>query len=234
MNNSRIHIFANSADIKETLSLLIPKQEVSIYKQAMFRLGCYLGFQFMKEHSINEDEGELLVISTAEDADHLTRGFLQALSDHQKTYKIAVFWNNHYQLSKRTSIAPIVNSYLQPGYELCSNLVMLKSIISGSCVVRTNFMKLIMDIGQANLASLSVIAPVMYKDSDRSLSNEFPPDIHEKFNFYTFRIDSKRLKDGTVIPGIGGQIYPLLGLPDQPARMMPGYMPELVRKIVFS
>ena len=234
MSDSRIHVFTHTKPVSAALALLTPNSGVAAYQQAMIQLGHDLGQQFVAITKMKDILENLLVVSTAEDADYLTSGFLQALSENSVTYKLAVFWNDHYALPNGESVAPIINSYLQDNYQECRRLVMLKSIISGSCVVRTNFMKLIMDIGRERLENVAVIAPVMYKDSDQKLSCEFPPDIHNKFSFYTFRIDSKREKDGTVIPGIGGQIYPLLGLDDQPARMNPGYVPNFVKARLFA
>ena len=63
------------------------------------------------------------------------------------------------------------------------------------------------------------------------MRKEFPDEIANKFNFISFRIDGERAEDGEVIPGIGGQVYQLLGIGDQPA--LNGYMPDVVKELAF-
>lgn len=47
-----------------------------------------------------------------------------------------------------------------------------------------------------------------------------------KFEFVTFAIDEDRLENGEVVPGIGGMVYPRLGLGDVAAKN--SYIPEMV------
>ena len=48
--------------------------------------------------------------------------------------------------------------------------------------------------------------------------------------FVTFAVDDYRTQTGEVRPGIGGPVYQLLGLEDQPART--GFMPQLVKTLL--
>ena len=45
-------------------------------------------------------------------------------------------------------------------------------------------------------------------------------------------MDDERTVEGEVVPGIGGQVYELLGIDNQP--VLTGYMPNLVKKAVLS
>lgn len=54
----------------------------------------------------------------------------------------------------------------------------------------------------------------MYKDAQKNLQKEFPESISNKFEFLTFAIDTSKDAQGSVLPGVGGMIYPKLGLGD--------------------
>lgn len=70
------------------------------------------------------------------------------------------------------------------------------------------------------------MAPVMYKDGMPNLIKEFPESVSSKFEFLTFAIDEDRLDNGEIVPGIGGMVYPRLGLGDIVAKN--SYIPEMV------
>ena len=48
----------------------------------------------------------------------------------------------------------------------------------------------------------------MYKDAQKNLQKEFPESISNKFEFLTFAIDTSKDAQGSVLPGVGGMIYP--------------------------
>lgn len=192
------------------------------YSGEMRKLGSLLGKLLSDKISQSES---CLVASTAEDADFLGRGIYDTLKQEHKT-KAAVFWNNHYQIPGGSSIAPVVHKFLEPGYESTQVLIIAKSIISGSCVVRTNLLELIEDIQPQKIF---IVSPVMHSKSEESLRKEFPHFIADKFEFVVFATDVERTESGEVKPGIGGEVYPLLGLADQPARI--GFMPKLVQEL---
>lgn len=192
------------------------------YSNEMHKLGSLLGELLGEKISRSES---CLVAATAEDADFLGRGIYDSLKREHKT-KAAVFWNNHYQVPGGSSVAPVVHKFLEPGYESTQVLIIAKSIISGSCVVRTNLLELIEDIQPQKIF---IVSPVMHSKSEESLRQEFPRSIADKFEFLVFAIDAERTETGEVRPGIGGDVYPLLGLSDQPARL--GFMPKLVQEL---
>lgn len=195
------------------------------YKATMKELGRLLGSQLIKGLNGNKD---FLVASTAEDADYLASGVVDSISNAtiSKVYS-AVFWNNHYKMSDAIgSLAPIVHQYLEPGYKTAKTLIVVKSVISGSCVVRTNLLRLIEEV---EADEILIVSPVIHKNSIVSLKNEFPERISDKFSFFYFAIDQdKDSETGEVKPGIGGQIYQLLGLGMQPVQT--SFIPELVAR----
>lgn len=217
--------YSSSEAERQLTALASPDTSVRDYQTSMMKLGRLLAENFEAASK------PVLLVSTAEDADYLTQGFSQKLSEQGVPFKFAVFWNNHYQISDGSSVAPITQRYLQEGWKTCDTVVLLKSVISGSCVVRTNLLAL---LTEAEFSRIVVAAPVMFEGSDAKLKAEFPKSEAAKFVFLTFAKDSERDDDGTVRPGIGGQVYPRLGLPDQPARMPGGYLPKLVDRLVFG
>lgn len=219
-NKRTFSSFANET-AKRALDDLLQAKVPSVYRDIMVQLGTYLGCALDKEIP---DDDMCLLVSTAEDADFLSSGVLSQLKKKHKVLT-AVFWNNHYT-STGGSIAPIVHEYIEPGYEQATSLVVVKSVMSGSCVVRTNILALMDKIGAKNIY---VLAPVMHVSSENALISEFPEEVSSKFKFIYFATDEERTEDGEVIPGIGGSVYHLLGLSNQPAKIC--YMPNLVRQL---
>lgn len=216
--------YATAAAQQALCNLLAHKNAPAKYQETMTAIGHYLGDEVERQIP---PTAKCLVASTAEDADFLSRGVIDALAGKHST-KAAVFWNNHYSIPNG-SVAPVVHKYLQPGFEEANVLIVVKSVISGSCVVRTNILEL---IERLDTEAIYIASPVMHKNSEESLRKEFPDDISKKFKFIYFATDSEKDLNGEVKPGIGGQIYQLLGMKDQPAKT--SFMPELVKKLAFG
>lgn len=215
--------FANDVARDALNELLVSEGSPDRYRASMEVLGRCLGEAL---NQVLPDHEKCLIASTAEDADYLSYGLLQELDRKHETLA-AVFWNNHYSLEKG-SIAPVVHKYLQPGYDKADSLVVVKSVISGSCVVRTNILAL---IEQIKVRKIYIVSPVMHAKAKSALESEFPREVSDKFEFICFAIDALRdPSSGEVLPGIGGQVYQLLGIGDQPVRT--SYIPKMVMKLV--
>lgn len=221
--NREYSAFASGVARKALDNLLLSTENPKAYSETMNEIGLILGK--LLSDKISEHESCLLA-STAEDADFLSKGVYDSLREKHDT-KAAVFWNNHYAIPGG-SIAPIVHKFIEPGYEKSDVLVIVKSVISGSCVVRTNILELIQSL---NVRKIHIVSPVMHEKSEAALRNEFPDEIADMFEFLYFAIDKDKGDDGEVRPGIGGQIYELLGLTGQPARV--SFMPQLVKNLAF-
>ena len=123
---------------------------------------------------------------------------------------------------EKIEISPIVKAYEEP-ITKCRLLVIVKSIISSSCVVKTQLTRL---IDRVHPERIVIMAPVIYKDTQPNLLKEFPEEISNKFYFLQFAVDEDR-QGNEVIPGIGGMVYPRLGLGDQDKKNQ--YIPQMVR-----
>ena len=119
-------------------------------------------------------------------------------------------------------IAPIVRRYVEPG-EVEAFLV-VKSIISSACVVRTNIAELVYE---RNPGRVLIFAPVVLVGAEDRVVADFEPAVSDRFEFFWFAKDSE--KDGeNVIPGIGGQVYERLGIGTKAEKN--AYVPSLVRE----
>jgi len=197
---------------------------VDDYRDAFRKLGFELGKILSSEIEDIHPE-EIMLVCASEDADWLAAGVESGVG--KGDLKKSVYWSTRETVYKdengeKLEISPIVKAYEEP-IENCKLLIVVKSIISSSCVVKTQLTRL---IGKINPERIAIMAPVMYKDGIPNLMSEFPESINSKFEFKTFAIDEDRLDNGEVVPGIGGMVYPRLGLGDIGSKN--SYIPEMV------
>ena len=215
-------IFAQQdEEIQANLSLLAYKQtRAEIYANALGILGKKLALHINPKITSSE---KIVLACTSEDADWLGKGILQTLWN--TNINLAVFWNLRAKVDndRELTIAPIVKSYIEE-ISNCKTLIICKSIIYTSCVVRTNLMFL---INQINPDKIFIVAPVMFKSAENSLNKEFESSISKKFEYIYFAIDDEVSDEDEVIPGIGGNIYQRLGLGD--THIKNKYIPQLVK-----
>lgn len=224
--NSRTYTEIATTRAKRQLQDLLDSNSAPVaYRKSMIELGKLLADAV----SPSLENKSTLIVSTAEDADYLQFGVSSSLKSKGIDTKLAVFWNHHYQLTNSSSVAPIVHKFIEPGYKCVKNIIVVKSVMSGSCVVRTNLIEMLDEVKSAE--RVFILSPVAHKNSEEKLKKEFPKHISDKFKFFCFAIDDKRDGSGEVIPGIGGQIYDLLGLSKQP--VLSSYMPKVVEDLVF-
>ena len=218
---SRVYSSWISEEVKLHLKDLLTnalKKDVGAYRETMIALGDDLGSHI--EHSLPKT-GDVLFVTTVEDADYLAKGVLDSLKLRDRT-KVFCYWNER---DKKLDTAPILSKYEEPLEKGISAVVILKSVISGACVVRTNLTEALDKTSDS--VPIFVLAPVMHKDAERKLSAEFPKNISKRFIYITCATDSE--KNGEDIrPGIGGSIYELLGYDDKVQKNKS--MPELIKK----
>ena len=211
----------NSETIHLMQTLSKPDISVEDYRRSFHLIGEALG-RLLNEQTQGE-YGNTMLACASEDADWLAHGVLETLS--QKKVSLAVFWNERITLNVSTGLeySPIVKSYIEP-IEECQTLIIVKSIISTSCVIRTQLTRLVNKICPQKIY---IVAPVMYKNAQVNLKKEFPASISEKFRFLTFAIDTIKDEGKGIILGVGGMVYPKLGLGDIHEKNK--YMPNLVK-----
>jgi len=201
------------------LQLLVDKQSSpEKYRHAMTELGRDLGAQMVSQVP-SLVSSPICVACTAEDADFLARGVIEGLERagaDASRLRLICFWNarvRRFEGAAESSfdVAPIVKEYREPVDLKEATVVIVKSIISGACVVKTNLAALIED---TQPQTVLVAAPVMLEGAERRLASEFPRKVSRKFRYFTFAVDNEKAGDEIVVPGIGGSVYERLGFGD--------------------
>lgn len=216
--------YGNEAVIKASLEALADKTTgVEEYRKAFRMLGEELGKVLAYEYKTTPAAKTMLVCAS-EDADWLAAGVESGFGKGE--LKKSVYWSSREVVhinedGSKVEISPIEKAYEEP-IDDCELLVIVKSIISTSCVVKTQLTRL---IGKISPRQIAILAPVMYKDGKPNLMREFPEEINRKFNFITFAVDDER-KGNEVVPGIGGMVYPRLGFVDIETKNH--FIPEMV------
>ena len=211
--------------IRKSLDALADKTTgVEAYRNAFETLGVELG-RILAQKVGDVLAKETMLVCASEDADWLAKGVENGFGKGE--LPVSIYWstrNTVYQSEdgEKIEISPIIKAYEEP-IAKCRLLVIVKSIISSSCVVKTQLTRL---IDRIHPEMIVIMAPVMYKDAQPNLLKEFPEEISNKFHFLQFAVDEDR-QGNEVIPGIGGMVYPRLGLGDINKKNQ--YIPHMVR-----
>lgn len=216
--------FATSKD-RTSLSILADERTSPVEYQAALRgLGCSLADSLLVEVG-NDLPNRLCIVCTVEDADSLGAGIITRLEEKGlgDRIRIVCFWNDRIDLEEM-SLAPILKEYREPCNVEDSALIVVKSIISSACVVRTNLANL---VAKAMPKRIFVVAPVMFKGADDSLRRDFDPAVSSRFEYITLAIDDEKRDGKWIVPGVGGDIYTRLGYGG--ARQKNLHVPALVK-----
>jgi len=217
--------FANDEEVVGLLNDLINKgTDKYKYADTMYNLGKAFGKILLPKIS---GYPNINLASTVEDADYLAKGVIDVLEQKGQKVFLTVFWNNNFKPNEENgiAIAPIIKEFNQKNDAPVNLLIIVKSIISSSCVVRTNLTRL---IEKSTPDHIFVVAPVLLKGAIGSLKSEFDNEISQKFEYLYFAVDDERTEDGLVQPGIGGNIYNRLGFSNQMAKNR--YIPDIVKQ----
>lgn len=198
------------------------------YRTAMTKLGGQLGNAMLNVMGSSNQSAYL--VATAEDADFLAQGVLQTLEPHLASVGFSCIWNERTSLYGLQSldVAPILKQYKEP-VGTVDYLIVVKSIISDSCVVRTNLQNLIQSLQPREIF---IAAPVIHARAEDSLRQVFSKEISDKFHFFYFAEDDERSASGEVLPGIGGMVFERSGLNGQASRYVPDIVKERRRSIL--
>lgn len=212
-------------DIRYLLKTLADKSsQPNLYRKTMYEIGIHFGESILSE--IGNRHCSLYLACTVEDADFLAKGILDRLEDRVESLAMSCFWNERFSPFdiKDLKVAPIIKKYQEPSQKNIDYLVVVKSIISGACVVKTNLINLIQKIEPEKIF---IVAPVMYHTAEEKLESEFDSEIYKKFQYFYFAKDDERTSEGEVIPGIGGIVYDRLGFDGQYGKNL--YTPKIVK-----
>lgn len=215
------------ADIGKALDTLLAKPKPEVYRDAMHTLGIELAKEVWSRLGNAISNGhQILLACTVEDADFLAKGMVDFFGQTGSGDKVrlACFWNARSSNELDVSIAPVVKQYVERTVDKHPIVIIVKSVISGTCVVKTNISKL---ISLTDPESIFVAAPVMLKGAEAKLSHIFPKEISDKFQFVAFAEDAEKDAGGNVLPGIGGSVYELYGFS---ADTKNKYVPEIVKE----
>lgn len=201
---------------------------IEAYQDTMYRLGRNLAGEILSTLNKTEPDAEICIACTVEDADFLAKGIIDVLEDEQRfqAVRFACFWNERLTPFgvKEASIAPILKKYREPFQSDNQYLVVVKSIISGACVVKTNLTNLIED---SDPRKILIVAPVILEGADQRLAAEFSSSIISRFEYRFYAIDDQKGENDNVIPGIGGSVYERLGFGSQQEKNR--IVPQLVK-----
>jgi len=216
---------AGSAAIDALTQLADQALPAEAYGRAMYTVGQALGRCFAHDAQVADKSVYLAV--TVEDADYLAAGIAESLIQAGARTAVACFWNTRKKAGgyKWLDVATIVNEYREPIPDGLEHLIVVKSIISGACVVKTNLMHL---LESAKPAHIHIMAPVVLKGAEQRLAAEFEADVVEKFQYWLLATDDTKDEQGNVLPGIGGEIYGRLGFEGQ--RGKNAYYPTFIKE----
>lgn len=211
-------------------SLLDTSHTPKAYQDTMYHIGRLLAEKLYEEHKISS-KSKVCIVSTVEDADFLSKGVYDALSEKGQELYFVCVWNQRERMyDGGITVAPIIRKFAQPGYENAEEMIVVKSIISGSCVVKTNITAL---LDKIRPKKIHVVSPVMHVDSARKLLKEFPSNYSELFDFEFLAKDRERDNStGEVKPGVGGNVYERLGFTNQSDKNQ--YWPKLVKSMLHA
>lgn len=218
-----------SADpaVKSLLEVLAsPETHSDAYRNAMYELGQHLASGVMKEAGdITSDDKDVCVVCTVEDADFLAKGVLNGLLSGgipSTRLHLQCFWNEKVR-DEKISLSPISRQYVEEFKSKNLTYVIVKSIISGACVVKTNLTRALSTRPDADVF---VASPVLLDGAQTRLGEEFPHQISDRFKYVWFATDYEK-KGEDVIPGIGGSVYERLSLGDEHQKNK--YVPSIVK-----
>ncbi len=148
--------------IRTSLDALADKStNVFKYREAFRLLGIELGKILALEYkSISANQS--MLVCASEDADWLANGVEAGFGKGE--LKKSVYWSSREIVhinedGSKVEISPIEKAY-EEAIKDCQLLIIVKSIISTSCVVKTQLTRL---IGRISPKRIVIAAPVMYK-----------------------------------------------------------------------
>lgn len=197
---------------------------VAQYREQMRMLGMRLG-KGVLETLPADTARHICVVCTVEDADFLARGLIESLAQHSLAdrTRLLCLWNGRVR-EDGIAISPVLRQYKEHYDRSGTVFIIVKSIIAGACVVKTNLTRA---LSASEPSAVFVAAPIMLKGVEQRLAAEFPADVSQRFQFVCFATDDRQ--DGEhVPPGMRGSVYERLGLGGEKDKHR--HMPAIVKE----
>lgn len=215
-------------DVQKLLGQIArPYEEVreKEYRTLMKEIGLHLATALLREGVDQFRDKNICIVCTVEDADFLASGVLDGLErggvDAERLH-LQCFWNEKIR-EGALSLSPVSRQYSESFDTAKAAYVVVKSIISGGCVVKTNLTRV---LSNAMDAEVYVAAPVFLDGAQKRLASEFPTSIADRFRYVWFATDHEKNGEN-VLPGIGGSVYQRLGLGDEASKNK--HIPDIVK-----
>ena len=207
---------------------LLPSQDINSYRETMMSLcGCLATTIATSLENENNRGKPIYIACSVEDADFLAKGLLTSLEKTFSEIRFACFWNKSTiepDGVEDFEFSPILKQYKEMAANQECILIVVKSIISGACVVATNINNLMTEL---NPISIYIAAPVMLDNADKKLKSQFPTKYQSRFSFISFAIDNQKDQNGMILPGIGGSVYERYGFASEADKNI--YLPTIVK-----
>ena len=206
-----------SPKVEKLLQDLLCSCDHESYRHTFYSIGVELA-SILNERIVDAESVALACAS--EDADWLAKGIVD---NFRSSLDLCVYWSKRHNLgldseNNLLEFAAIEKSY-EEIHQNVDTLIITKSIISSSCVIKSQIMRL---TSKYDFNKIYIVSPVMYKDAEVNLREEFPKSIYQLFEFIYFAIDEDKDDKGWVVPGIGGSVYEKLGIESRT------YYPEIL------
>lgn len=206
-----------SPKVEKLLLDLLCSCDHESYRHTFYSIGVELA-SILNERIVDAESVALACAS--EDADWLAKGIVD---NFRSSLDLCVYWSKRHNLgldseNNLLEFAAIEKSY-EEIHQNVDTLIITKSIISSSCVIKSQIMRL---TSKYDFNKIYIVSPVMYKDAEVNLREEFPESIYQLFEFIYFAIDEDKDDKGWVVPGIGGSVYEKLGIESRT------YYPEIL------
>ena len=197
-----------------------PSTSIESYRRTMHQLGTFLAEAILTV--LKHSEHDIFLVCTVEDADFLAQGVMDGLKSLGNRLKLICLWNSVLR-EEGVYLTPVIRQYKEPQTTATASFIIIKSIISSACVVKTNLTRA---MSMVQVDQVIVASPVLLKGAQERLAQEFPKDIADKFEYLWLATDSQKNGD-YVDPGVGGSVYERLGFVNEVEKNK--YTPQIVK-----
>jgi hypothetical protein len=138
-NREYSKISQNDAEARRLVDEIAQKSgDVTRYRDTMIQLGRKLAQAIVPKMPAG-DANDICVVCTVEDADFLAKGVIDVLASAGMAgrTRLLCLWNEKIR-EDGVSLSPILRQYKEQSKTPKVDYIIVKSIISGACVVKTN------------------------------------------------------------------------------------------------